>query len=139
MTKPNIRVLFIVLTSAGVGPCLHGQAAQPAGAPSSALEAIKDEFSYTSTIPASLAKPTDQNGTDDTVKMKPFHVYAPQIPTSSEVDRNGGMRGFDLGAERKIWSASLGRLHAEIGVLKYKDLLPFGAPIPRWTIFRFKW
>ena len=139
MKNLNLRLLFIVGATSGVCPYLQGQAGQPFRAPSPAREVIKDEFRHTPTIPASVAKPTDQNANDDVVKMRPFHVHAPQIPPSSAVDKNGGTQGFDLSAERKIWSGTLGRIPAEIGVLKYKDILPFGEPIPRWTIFRLKW
>ena len=101
-------------------------------------EAIKDEFRYVGTKPDPVAKPADQTGNDDIVKMKPFHVYALRTPPSSAVNKNG-MKGFDLGAERKAWSGKLGRIPAEIGILKYGDLLPFGQAIPRWTLFRLRW
>ena len=133
-----MRTLLFTLSMAVFLSAARAQTRDLASTPSATLQAIKNEFTFHPPA-AGAAEIPRESPVGEIVKLKPFHVYLSKNPPSSVVRKPKETAPFNLGAERVLWSGHIGSLPAEIGLLKYEELIPFGTPLPKWNLLRIKW
>ena len=133
-----MRTLLFPLLIVAFLSAARAQTRDLSSTPSATLQAIKNEFPFHPPA-AGAAEIPRESPSGEIVKLKPFHVYISKNPPPSAVRKFKETAPFNLNAERILWSGHIGSLPAEIGLLKYEELIPFGTPLPKWNLLRIKW